>query len=132
MERPWTDEDRLREKYHGQVMSLSEIAEEWDTGSSTIHSWMDRHGIETRKSTHEKPVHFRTEDRGYEVWRYDNGETQHKIRVHRLASVAWFGFDEVTEATVVHHKDRIPWHNSESNVELLSREQHQDRHKHHN
>jgi len=43
--------------------------------------------------------------------------------VHRLAAVAWFGFDAVKNKHV-HHKNGIPWDNRECNLEPISPEEH--------
>jgi|GEM_PF-1908257 len=47
-EKPWTDEARLRELYHGEGMTSEEIAEGWDITPSGILKWMDELGIEKR------------------------------------------------------------------------------------
>jgi len=45
---PWRDAEQLREWYLDKEMSTTEIAEAWGASSSTIHRWLDEHGIETR------------------------------------------------------------------------------------
>lgn len=53
---PYHDEETLRELYHKQDMSLSEIADKFDVAESTIWSWLDRYDIEIT-------YHGRPEDR---------------------------------------------------------------------
>lgn len=69
------------------------------------------------------------EDGGYEkvngTRQTDSGEwinTDH-VAIHRLASVAWFGFDAVVDRDV-HHRISIPWLNVESNLVPLPPEEH--------
>ncbi len=47
-DRPWEDEDKLREEYIGDQKSQSQIAEEWDCDDTTIGRWLERHGIQKR------------------------------------------------------------------------------------
>jgi transposase len=42
------DAEWLRDKYHGDGLTLYEIADECDVTATTISSWMDKHEIETR------------------------------------------------------------------------------------
>lgn len=46
--KPWRDEDALRELYVNQKMDQSEIADHFGVSVTTISSWMNNHGIETR------------------------------------------------------------------------------------
>lgn len=48
MGEPYHDAERLRELYHGDGLTLSEIGERLDTTAATISRWMDKHGIEKR------------------------------------------------------------------------------------
>lgn len=47
-ELPHKDEDTMRELYVDEQMSIPEIAEELDAGTTTIETWLDKHGIDTR------------------------------------------------------------------------------------
>jgi len=42
------DPEWLREKYHGEIMTLKEIADECGVSRTTISDWLDRHGIDKR------------------------------------------------------------------------------------
>jgi len=42
------DPEWLSEKYHGEIMTLKEIADECGVSRTTISDWLDRHGIEKR------------------------------------------------------------------------------------
>lgn len=45
---PYHSKEWLEEKYHGDGLDQSEIAEICDCHKTTISHWMDKHGIETR------------------------------------------------------------------------------------
>jgi len=49
------------------------------------------------------------------------------ILIHRLAAVAWFGYDAVAE-NVIHHKLPIEWVNIEANLEPMDNAEHINRH----
>ena len=51
MDRPWTDEDRLRELYWEQEMSQYDIADELGCSPRTVRTWMEKHNIETRSTS---------------------------------------------------------------------------------
>jgi len=48
MSHPYQNEDWLREKYHGEVLTVKEIAEMADCGTTTIYRYMNEYGIERR------------------------------------------------------------------------------------
>lgn len=58
---------------------------------------------------------------GYEQW--ESRPDQAVVGVHRLAAVAWFGFEAVSDMDV-HHGSGVPWDNREENIELLSHADH--------
>lgn len=45
---PYKDEDTMRELYVEQQLSITEIADKFDAGSTTIEKWLDKHGIDKR------------------------------------------------------------------------------------
>jgi hypothetical protein len=47
--------------------------------------------------------------------------------VHRLAAVAWFGYDEVAE-NKVHHQNGVKWDNREENLAVMSDSDHKSHH----
>lgn len=48
-EPPYRDEDTLRQLYCEQGLTLEEISDKFDVSVSTIWTWVDRHGIETKR-----------------------------------------------------------------------------------
>ena len=125
--RAYRDEETLRELYWDEGMTLKEIADKFDTGNTTINTWMKKNGIDRRTAAQDKPVHYRTDDSGYEKWRHDTNGTQYNLAVHRLVMVAEEGFDAV-EGMHVHHKNEIPWDNRPSNLELMEMKEHMSHH----
>lgn len=45
---PWEDKDNLKELYVDEQLSIPEIADKWDAGTTTIEEWLEKHGIDTR------------------------------------------------------------------------------------
>ena len=126
-DKPWRDEDGLRELYHEEGASLPEIAEVMGCSYRTIWNWFDRFDIPRRKSPQQKPVSFESHEKGYEIWREQSGGTNNNIRVHRLLAVSEFGFSEVA-GMHVHHKNGVPWDNRPANIELVTSEEHNQLH----
>lgn len=120
-DRPYRNEEWLRQKYVDENMSQTEMADLCDTGPSTISSWMKRHGVETdmsRTKRREVP-RLRVDSDGYEVVKSCGDE----VLIHRLSAVAWFGFGSVSGKDV-HHENGIGWDNREDNFDLLTRGEH--------
>lgn len=118
----WRDKERLHELYVEEGLSVVDVAEELGCGHNTVHRWLKRHGIKTRDRSQDKVPHFNTDD-GYEKWRHEIDDTQHSIRVHRLAAVAWFGIDKIKENDI-HHKNNIPFDNRQDNLQPMSPSEH--------
>ena len=136
-EKPWQNEEVLREMYHEQRMSMQEIADHFgDLTFGGIKYWMDKHGIERRSRSestklrwekyHLKP-HTET-GYGYEVIQHEYGDGYARVYMHRLLAVAEFGFDEVKDK-VVHHKNGLSWDNRPDNIELMTAAEHARHHK---
>lgn len=51
----------------------------------------------------------------------------HRVPVHRLCAVAWFGLESI-EGKVVHHESEIPWDNREENLEPMTKSDHWSHH----
>jgi len=115
--------DRISRLYYAEGLSGYEIADRFGCDSSTIYETMEEAGLERREhGEHQRqrdrgsPVPFRTDNKGYERWETEAfGEYAH-VAVHRLAAVAWFGFEAVRDAHV-HHKIPVRWLNTEGNLE---------------
>lgn len=60
----------LREKYHGEGLTGYEIAEICDVTPTTISSWMDKHGIETRDQSDAQQPEGKHTDRQWLAQQY--------------------------------------------------------------
>jgi hypothetical protein len=97
---------------------------------------MQKHGIQMHDREEQverakklRPAFYKTDESGYEIWRtyLGSGEERARLPVHRLAAVAWFGFDKVAD-NVVHHESNIPWDNREDNLSVMSDNEHKSLH----
>lgn len=133
-DRPWHDEDLLREMYFEEGMSQQDIADHFGTTQSVICDWFRRHEIETptyaeagQLARRVNRTAFRTTKDGYEISESRVGEETHRARIHRLVVVAEYGFDTVT-GNVVHHRNEIPWDNRPRNLVPMSDSEHKQYH----
>lgn len=127
---PWRDKETLERLHVDEELSAYQIAERLGCASSTADRWLNHHDIERRSKTEAVRLrqgvdraHFDTNPRGYERARAAYRGHTDTVRLHRLAAVAWFGFDAVV-GKVVHHRNAIPWDNRESNLQLLTESEH--------
>lgn len=131
-DRPYRDEDWLREKYVGKNMTTHEVADLAGVSHNCIWEWLKKFDIERKRATHrkEKPANFYTSKPqpdgggGYERW----DTTHHSVKVHRLLAVSEFGVEAVA-GKVVHHRDHIPWDNRPANIELMDAAEHSKHHR---
>jgi transposase-like protein len=126
-EKGYRDEDVLRELYWSEGLTQGEIADVFDTHQAVISEWMRRHDVQTR-SKRRGPTHLRINDGGYECWEVGSLGKQVSVPVHRLLMIAEHGFEAVTEADVVHHRNGIPWDNRPENLELMGNAEHTKHH----
>lgn len=128
------DKGDLERMYYDEGLSQTEIAEKFDVSQRVISSRMREHGIAPGKrvdlaadASRVPWATYRTDNSGYEMWRCRCGDKMHSLVVHRLAMVAWEGFDAVV-GMKCHHKNGIKWDNREDNIELLTDSEHKSRH----
>lgn len=126
--------EELERMYYDEGMSQTEIGEKFNVSQGAISDRMEKHGIEPGKridlmaeavrvpwATH------RIGNYGYELWKVRCGEEMKTLPVHRLAMVAWEGFDAV-DGKRVHHKNGVKWDNRPENLELLTDSEHKSLH----
>ena len=138
-DKPWRDEELMRELYHGKRMTQREIAEHFDNDITPggIGYCLGELGIEKRSRSESAKVrwqkfHLRPytdSTLGYETIEHEYDDVEWSFYIHRLLAVAKFGFDEVRDK-VVHHKSEVEWDNRWSNIELMTRAEHASHHHH--
>lgn len=119
-------EKEVLERLISEGYSTKEIAEETDCTPPTARTWLRKYDLYVPTPREERPPYF-GHNHGYEYWQHNTGGEKMSVRVHRLAAVAWFGFDAVAE-NIIHHKNRIPWDNREENIVPMDRGEHQRYH----
>lgn len=122
----WHRESVLRELYVEEGMTMKEVGNELGCSRETVRYNLMKFGIERTKTGSDKPPML--------DFLHGYGRISHKIDgeskytyTHRLAAVAWFGFDAV-EDKEVHHKNRMRADNRESNLEPLTPGDHRREH----
>jgi transposase-like protein len=133
-DRPWQDEERVRELYEERKLTISELAEEMGCAYQTAYRWVKKHGIETRGAYEESvrvrrrkpPWHHYTRG-GYEVVETDVDGSTKQARIHRLVMVSEHGIEAV-KGNHVHHKNGIPWDNRPENLEIIAPSEHAKQH----
>jgi len=118
-----TDPEWFQQAYQ-EEQSLSGVANRAGVSLSTAHYWAEKHGIERRPRGGVRKEYARlTVDKdGYPVW-WGRHTYSERMLVHRLAAVAWFGYEPVAESDV-HHQNSVPWDNREANLEVLGHGEH--------
>lgn len=127
---PYQDEDKLRELYWGEKLSMEGIGERYGVPSGTINYWMDKFDIDTRhvNEHQERPgVNLSLDSRGYMKWNTYVGDRNYYVQVHRLLAIAKYGYDEVC-GKVVHHKNNIGGDNRPENIEVMTAAEHGKHH----
>jgi transposase len=129
------DEDWIREKYHGEGMSISDISDHLGVSRMPVWRALNRYDIESHPDDYRSwNLHpsFRMHQQGYMLayssYRDENGDKkQDELRIHRLVAVAECGMDAVA-GNVVHHKNGIPWDNRPENLEVMEKSEHVKHH----
>lgn len=129
------DEEEVRRLYN-EGNSLNDLADEYGVSSATVYRWMDDWGIERRSISVSTSmaagsyydIDLRVDKDGYIVF---NGtapdSTGYTVRIHRLAAVAWFGYDAVVDYDV-HHLNGVPFDNRQSNITVMEHGEHASEH----
>ena len=116
---PHRDPYVLNRLYHGQGLSLREVASRLGCDSRTVRTWMSRHEIPTRSKSEAIGSNvgiFYTDGDGYE--RYSDGSTI--VRIHRLLAVAGGAspHDVFGKGYHTHHVNGVKWDNRPENIEV--------------
>lgn len=114
----------LRKLHHEEKMTLTEIAEKFNTSLPTVSRWMNRHDIETLRREY---VTYKMDKGGYMIWHHHDA----RVGVHQLLAVSngedpYKVFSRGDYHT--HHVDGISWHNTEGNLQLMEASEHISHH----
>lgn len=124
---PYRDPDVLRRLYWAHELSLSEIGDLCSCSHHTVRKWMRQNDIPRRAPVNEKHGSLSLRD-SYERFRIRSGEEPDRVNIHRLAAVAWFGYDEVVDKVIHHAEYEIKWLNIEWNLEPMNGSRHSGLH----
>jgi len=117
------DSEVLKKLYHEKEMSQHEIADKFGVCQATIHKWMKKNNLETRKANDEKPPCYQEVANGYRCWRHTIEGNKQRVLVHRLLAVSKFGINAVAD-NIVHHKNGCRFDNRPDNIEIMTRGKH--------
>jgi len=133
----WRDKGKLEKLYIEQELNTYEIGDKLDCSSETVRRWLEKFDIKRRANYTKRDNSGRNSpcfveyarfewSQGYPVWR-SRADDRALVSVHRLAAVAWFGFDAV-ENYDVHHKNGFKHDTREENIELIDPKEHRSKH----
>ena len=126
---PYKDRDWLVQKYKKERVLAKELADKCDCHVNTIRYHLRKFGIER---FHHKKKHNRGGTIPYSVVHHREDNQNYYILVHRLVAYAHekLSGEELIEGDKhVHHKNENPWINSPENLEVLTKQEHEERHK---
>lgn len=119
--------DDLERLYYEEGLTLQQIGDRVGVSDVTVMRWMDEYDLDRRSSAEYKRVDYASfglNNRGYERWQSSTGASgSDHVLVHRLAAVAWYGWDAVVDNDV-HHENGVRWDNREDNLRPISPEEH--------
>jgi hypothetical protein len=125
-----TDPEVLERLYWDKEHDLEYISNLADVHSTTILHHMDKHNIDRRNrgcGNRKSHASFRTDTLGYEVAYSKYGDSQKRVKIHRLVAVAEHGFNAVVDKHV-HHKNEIRWDNRPDNLSIMTPHSHHSHH----
>jgi hypothetical protein len=126
MAEEYKNEEWLREQYVEKGKTLKEIASNFECSFKNISYYCNKFDIDTRDTgnpTHPPNHRFHPEYEYEEIRTVVDG-TQHTVKIHRLIAVAEYGFEKVSNADDIHHKNGCRYDNRPQNLEPLSRREH--------
>jgi len=129
-----TDESWLREQYHGEGRSLSDMGGEAGVTAATVLKYMRRYDIPRRsEAKHKKrePASYGAVGRGYVYSGSKHDGEQSRVWIHQLVAIA----DGADPHKVFsngdyqcHHKNGVKWDNRPGNIDLLDGREHDELH----
>lgn len=123
-EREMVEMPNVKERYESGE-STADLAECYDCHPSTVVHRLNTLDADIQRGN--KYAYYFIQTGGYEYWMDHHRGERSMIPVHRLAAVAWFGYDSVV-GNDIHHKNHIPWDNREDNLEPMTHSEHSTYH----
>ena len=107
------DESWLREKYHGEELTLREIGDLCDVTGTTISTWMDRHGIERRDRRQAQRANGRHTEREWLAEQYHGKgrslkDIANECDVNPVTIMNWMERHDIPRRTATQHKRNEP------------------------
>ena len=107
------DESWLREKYHGEELTLREIGDLCGVTGTTISDWMKRHGIERRDRRQAQRANGRHTEREWLAEQYHGKGRSLKdmakdCDVNPVTIMNWMERHEIPRREATHHKHVSP------------------------
>ena len=107
------DESWLREKYHGEELTLREIGDLCGVTGTTISDWMDRHGIERRDRRQAQRANGRHTEREWLAEQYHGKgrslkDIANECDVNPVTIMNWMERHDIPRRTATQHKRNEP------------------------
>jgi len=127
-------EQRLRELYWEEGESLTDLADRFDTSSTTVHRWMKKYDIDRRSAWAERgsircyPGPYTGGTRYTMIEHFEDGEYDTRIYSHQLVAIAEGANPErvfATDQFCTHHINGHEFDNRPSNLEVMTKRAHQ-------
>jgi hypothetical protein len=120
--------DWLRQKYHGEGANLREVADAAGVSKSTIRRMMVEFGIPRRHEKNHTAAAPKTNSNGHRELDHNCTLGRWSVMIHRLHATLLVDDLNEMEGKIVHHLNGCPFDNRLENYELVSAEEHRERH----
>ena len=134
----YKNKEWLQESYIDSERSMSDIADEFGIGKSTVRYWLKKHEIPIRNKSDSAKIrteqhphttkNAQTQDptfynrRGYEIVACPTNDSH--VELHRLLATLMVDDIDELQGKHVHHKHGIEWLNYEDGLEILTPSEH--------
>ena len=107
------DADWLREKYHGEEMTLREVGDLCGVTDATIGAWMKKHGIERRNRRQAQRAKGRHTEREWLAEQYHGKgrslkDIANECEVNAVTIMNWMERHDIPRRTATQHKRNEP------------------------
>jgi hypothetical protein len=121
----YRNSDWLQKQYIQQDKTQAEIAEICGCSIATISRWLAKFDIAKTQT-----AQFGLQTDGYEQWKCEAGSgSADTVTVHRLLATLQVDSLSELDGKHVHHKNRVGWYNTLTNIEVLTPAEHRERHR---